>query len=119
DCSSDVCSSDLAADRPDERGRGINLFLALACVAGRVVDLSDQLDATASLVREVVSPAVQWGVMLSIVVWYLQVRLGHRWPARLRFGWTPEEPADEVMARPTGDADPSSRTAGAGSPPVS
>ncbi|MGD7706108.1 hypothetical protein [Microlunatus sp. Y2014] len=52
-----------------------NLFLALAYVPGRVTDISEELEATASLVRTTVSPTVQWGVLAAIVVWYAQHRL--------------------------------------------
>ena len=105
----------LAASRLDVTMIVRNLFLALAYVPGRVVDISDELDATAAFVREVVSPAVQWAVMLSIVVWFVQVRFRDRLPRWLRFGVAPTT----LTEPPAADAGPSSRTAAVGPPPAS
>lgn len=64
----------LAASRLDLIMIIRNAMLAIAYVPGRVVNLSPALDVTVTKVREVGSPIVQMGVIVAIVVWYVQHR---------------------------------------------
>ena len=45
-------------------------WLALAFVPGRAVDMGASLNVVATIVRETLSPIVQFGVLLAIVVWW-------------------------------------------------
>ena len=55
--------------------------LSLAYVPGRALDVGPALDFTATRIRDTVSPIVQFGVLVAIVLWWTTSRTGRAVPA--------------------------------------
>nr|WP_294690616.1 polyprenol phosphomannose-dependent alpha 1,6 mannosyltransferase MptB [uncultured Friedmanniella sp.] len=85
--------------------------LSLAYVPGRAIDVGPALDWTANRVRDTVSPIIQFGVLLAIVLWYRHPERPELFPRRAA---TPTSAAAERQPAQVSKPRPAKPVAGAG-----
>ncbi len=88
--------------------------LSLAYVPGRAIEYGAALEFTAARIRDTVSPIIQLGVLLAVVLWWRQPDRPELFPFRRPAAAQPEpaapaEPAAPVPTRSAGDSRPPNR----------
>jgi alpha-1,6-mannosyltransferase len=90
--------------------------LSLAYVPGRAIEYGPALDFTAARIRDTISPVIQLGVLLAVVLWWRQPDRPELFPFRRPTATAPEpapppaKPPAPVSARSTGNGRAGSRT---------
>jgi hypothetical protein len=89
--------------------------LSLAYVPGRAIEYGAALDFTAARIRDTVSPIIQLGILLAVVLWWRQPDRPELFPFRRPAAAQPEpvapaEPAAPVPARSAGNSRPPNRS---------
>ena len=79
--------------------------LSLAYVPGRAIDVGPALDFTASRIRDTVSPIVQFGVLLAVIMWWRKPEREELFPFR-REAPPARRPLPVLAAARTGQAKP-------------